>query len=145
MWTALVLQFCLVVPLLALSNNTLIGSWQNDQGLFLTINYAKNGQLSGMYEVLKDNELQKHAVTGSYDSTITGRTLGWTVTWSNVLYSSAHSTTAWSGRYYDADTSNDHMAKIVATWIQTSDTKPESEWEATVVGKSDFLYYHKWQ
>lgn len=133
----------LVAPLLALSNTTLLGKWQNDRGLFLTINHAKNGLFSGIYETTKGKELRQYVVCGTYDISKAGKTLGWTVSWSSALYGSSHSTSAWSGKLYDHVTSDNGVPKIVATYIHTSDAKSEEEWESTVVGKSDFLYYEQ--
>lgn len=144
MWAAVAFQLYLVVPLMALSNTTLVGKWQNDQGLFMTINYAKDGLLSGIYETARDKELRNYVLSGSYDSSKDGTSLGWIVCWSNPLYGSSHSTTAWSGKLYDQDSSSNGVTRIVATWIHTSDTKPENEWESTVIGKSDFLNYDQW-
>lgn len=111
----------------------------NDQGLFLTVSNADDGQLSGIYETAKGRDVHQYIFSGNYDTSQEGKTLGWTVTWNNPLYGSSHSTTAWTGKYYPEE--GQDPAKIVATWIHTSDTKPENEWQSTVIGKTDFLHY----
>ena len=68
-------------------------------------------------------------LTGRKDTA--GNTLGWTVNWENSDLN-AHSVTTWSGQlqlnegleYYD----------ILTTWLLTSQTIPEDNWESTQVG-----------
>lgn len=131
----LLLSWCsLSVPSRALDTQDLLGQWQDDHGLFLSINSATNGQLTGIYETTSGHNKKQYIVTGSYDPK--GNTLGWTVTWSSPLHGTIYSTTAWSGQYH-----HEEVPRIETTWIHTSDTSLEDQWESTLIGKGDFLRY----
>ncbi len=129
----------LVPPLLALNPQNLVGKWINDEGLFLTVSNAADGQLSGIYETTKGTEMRQYVFSGSYDTSQEGRTLGWTVSWNNVLYGSSHSNSVWAGTYVPQQ--DKEPAKIETTWIHISDSRPEDRWQSTLIGKTEFLHY----
>ena len=131
----------LVAPLLAMDGQDLVGKWFTDQGLFFSVSKAEDGQLSGIYEIAKGNDVHQYTLVGNYDTVENGRTVGWTVTWTSPLYGSSHSSTAWAGKYVPEN--GEDTAKIVATWIHTSDSTAEDEWQSTVIGKTEFVRYEE--
>ena len=135
----LVVLLYLVSPLVAVEPKKLTGKWLTDQGLYLTINSAMSGQLTGIYQVARGLDIQEYSLIGSYDTKEDGNTLGWTISWSSPLHGTSHSVSAWAGKYIPER--GEDPAVISATWIHTSDSKPENEWQATAIGKTDFLSF----
>ncbi len=140
------ITLCIIIstpPLtLTLDSHQLLGKWQNEEGLFLSINRASEGRFMGTYQTFVAGEVNEYETTGCYDIHRHGHTLAWSVTWSSVLYKSSFCSMAWSGQYREGEEEED-IPKIVATWIMTSDTNRTTHWQSTLIGKTEFLFYEE--
>lgn len=113
----------------------MLGRWHNELGSCMDITAASEGQLTGMYETAVGDAKYFYQLTGRYDCSSDGRSLGWIVTWNNS-YGSSQSTTGWSGQYQiDPVTS---APQILTTWLLTAQTKPGDDWNSTHVGFDTF-------
>jgi hypothetical protein len=63
-----------------------------------------------------------------------GLSVGWVVTFRNRKLNT-HSTTTWSGQYFDGDGGDE---RILTHWLLTSSTAPGSVWNLTNVGHDTF-------
>lgn len=115
--------------------SSLQGTWYNELNSCLTILSALDGQLTGTYESLVGDARYKYEMSGRYDKSSTGRTIGWTVAWNNSTGSSK-STTTWSGQLQvDTESSEPH---ILTTWLLTAQKTPDNNWNSTHVGFDTF-------
>ena len=89
------------------------------------------GVFGGIYCSKVGDAEKWYVLTGRQDTD--GETVGWTVNWNNASNNS-HSVTTWSGqqRLRDGD------SLILTTWLLTSQTSPENDWESTQIGFDQF-------
>ena len=113
----------------------LTGTWYNELGSRMVIESAKDGMLKGVYNTRVGDAKCYYVLTGRYDHLEDRRSLGWTVTWVNKHYSKSKSTTSWSGQY-QLDSFN--QPQIITTWLLTTQTEPENDWNSTHVGQDVF-------
>ena len=109
-----------------------LGKWYNELGSCMEITNAENGQLTGTYESKVGDAKYEYVMTGRYDTC--GASIGWTVMWKNSTGSS-RSITSWSGQCQQI---NPGVDAILTTWLLTSETRPENDWNSTNVGKDIF-------
>ena len=109
-------------------------SWYNELGSTMTITSAdySTGSFSGTYNSTVGTAKDEYVLSGRFDTR--GDTLGWVVSWQNAFLN-AHSTTAWSGHL---DMSGTPQPVISSTWLLTSSTTPENDWQSTNVGFDTF-------
>ena len=92
-----------------------------------------NGNFSGTYCSAVGDAEKEYGLQGRFDNE--GYTIGWTVAYKNQ-YRNAHSTAAWSGQFQlDPQTKQPH---ILTTWVLTTQTDPEDDWQSTNVGFDTF-------
>lgn len=89
------------------------------------------GSFSGTYDSAVGIAEHEYVLSGRFDTR--GDTLGWVVSWQNSSLN-AHSTTAWSG-HTEAVLSK---PTILTTWLLTSSTTPQDDWQSTNVGFDTF-------
>ncbi|CAI8021690.1 Streptavidin-V2 [Geodia barretti] len=109
-------------------------TWKNelDSAMDITSVDSATGVFGGKY-CSKVGEAEKwYVLTGRQDTA--GKTLGWTVNWQNSTLN-AHSGTTWSGQIQFLP---DGDPVIITTWLLTAQTKPEDNWESTMVGFDHF-------
>lgn len=113
-----------------LASRLLEGSWVNQLGSELYLEADPEGAIRGTFSNHAGWGLHEAcAVYGVCDPSSSGLD---TVLGFVVLWPAAHTQTAWSGQYHaDDDT-------IRATWLMTTETEPEDEWRATIVGQDIF-------
>ena len=112
------------------------GTWYNELNSCLTILSALDGQLTGTYESEVGNADATYVMSGRYDSSANGRTLGWTVSWYNSTNGSSESTTTWSGQYQvDTETL---VPQILTSWLLTVQTTQNDNWNSTNLGFDTF-------
>jgi hypothetical protein len=106
----------------------LSGVWYNQLGSTMTLIADKNGGLSGKYNSAVGNAQDFYILTGRFDASPPpdeGVSLGWVVTFRNSKLN-AHSTTTWSGQYFDGSDE-----RIITHWLLTSSTPPSVGWKST--------------
>ena len=114
---------------LAKMESNIVGAWYNELGSMMVIDQASEGQFSGYYYTAVGHAQYTYTLTGRYDTVPDGKTLGWTVTYTNSTGSSG-STCCWSGQYQEPT--------ILTTWLLTDQTKPSDDWNSTHVGFDTF-------
>ena len=92
----------------------------------------ETGVFSGSYTSAVGRVKGPYLLTGCLDTA--GSTVGWIVNWQNEKMN-AHSVTAWSGQL---QTTSMGEPIILTTWLLTSQTSPEKNWESTQVGFDHF-------
>jgi Avidin family len=114
----------------------LSGVWYNELGSEMFLTADENGGLCGTYKSAVGNAEDFYILAGRFDacppSDGRGDSVGWAVTFRNDKRN-AHSTTTWSGQYFD-----DGVERILTHWILTSSTTPNSVWNSTNVGHDTF-------
>ena len=116
-------------------SNTLSGTWYNQLGSVMILN-VQNGALSGTYESTVGSASGPYILTGRYDTAPPsgrGVSVGWVVTFQNQERN-AHSTTTWSGQYFNAG-----GERILTHWLLTSSTLPKDVWKSTNLGTDTFI------
>ena len=116
----------------------LLGEWYNELKSRMIITSASDGQLTGTYQsIVGDVDPTKtYVLSGRYDSSCEGKTLGWAVTWLNAYHhSDPPSTTTWSGQY---QVNEQEKPEILTTWLLTAQTTPDFNWNSTNVGFDTF-------
>ena len=93
---------------------------------------SKTGVFSGNYQSLVGDATKWYILTGRKDTD--GNSIGWTVSWQNSN-NNAHSVTTWSGQF-QLQSFGDPI--ILTTWLLTSQTTPDDDWESTQVGFDHF-------
>ena len=108
--------------------------WHNELGSTMVITSfdPETGVFGGHYETLVGDATKWYVLTGRRD--LDGKTTGWTVNWQNS-HKNAHSVTTWSGQYQFTSIGE---PVIVTTWLLTSQTTPDDDWESTLVGFDRF-------
>ena len=77
-----------------------------------------------------------YSLSGRYDASTEGKTLGWAVSWLNQYHHShPPSTTTWSGQYQINESG---QPEILTTWLLTIQTTPDFNWNSTNVGFDTF-------
>ena len=106
--------------------------WHNELGSTMTLTSCDEikGSFVGKYCSAVGKAEHEYDLVGRFDTQ--GDTLGWVVTYQNK-YLNAHSTCSWSGHM---ELSPDKKSKpvILTTWLLTSQTSHEDDWQATNVG-----------
>ncbi|KDR76831.1 hypothetical protein GALMADRAFT_1328802, partial [Galerina marginata CBS 339.88] len=122
---------------------TLSGDWYNQLGSTVHFAVDLNGGLVGKYISAVGHAEDGYRLNGRFDADPPageGVSLGWTVNWRNVLpdgtVNNAHSTTTWSGQYFDESSSVGE--RIVTNWLLTQSTDPSDIWNSTNVGNDAF-------
>ncbi len=113
------------------------GTWYNELGSQLVINYPGGTQFNGSYNTAVGHAEGQYTVIGQIDPNPAagcGQALGWVVQWINSSGNS-NSTTTWSGQYIVSGSAE----IIVALWVLTSETPPSEFWAATTVGEDVFF------
>jgi hypothetical protein len=113
----------------------LSGDWYNQLGSKMTLIPDDNGGLTGQYNSAVGTAEDFYLLTGRFDAyplSDKGVSVGWVVTWRNSKLN-AHSTTTWSGQYFDGGDE-----RIVTQWLLTSNTDSSSVWKSTNVGTDTF-------
>ena len=107
-------------------------TWYNELGskMVITSYDRETGVFSGTYKSPHAGEAEgTYILTGRKDPA--GNTLGWTVNWQNSCTKSLQSVTTWSGQLQYEGL---EYWVILTTWLLTSQTIPEDNWESTQVG-----------
>lgn len=107
--------------------------WYNELGSKMILNIDEDGGLSGTYNSAVGDVENNYTLVGRYDAKQSPPTIGWIVQWVNP-YKSVNAVTAWSGQIIISK----GIPTIHATWILTSQTKPENEWESTLIDQDVF-------
>lgn len=114
----------------------LSGVWYNELHSKMTLIVDENGGLSGEYCSAVGEAEDFYILTGRFDafppSDGRGVSVGWVVTFRNNK-GNAHSTSTWSGQYFDGGDE-----RILTHWLLTSSTIPSSVWKSTNVGHDTF-------
>jgi hypothetical protein len=113
----------------------LSGDWYNQLGSKTTLIADGSGGLSGTYCSAVGTAQDFYILTGRYDAdppSDKGVSVGWVVTWRNSKLN-AHSTTTWSGQYFDGGNE-----RILTQWLLTSSTAPSDVWSSTNIGNDTF-------
>ena len=92
----------------------------------------ETGVFGGNYQSLVGDATKWYVLTGRVD--LDGNTIGWTVNWQNS-HGNAHSVTTWSGQQ---QLNSIGEPVILTTWLLTSQTTPDKDWESTLVGFDTF-------
>lgn len=116
-----------------MARTDLVGMWWNELGSRMIIESAENGELKGRYETFVGNASCFYPLSGRYDASERGKSLGWTVAWNNSHNRSSGSTTTWSGQYQVLD-----KPYLLTTWLLTAQTKPKDDWNSTHIGSDTF-------
>jgi hypothetical protein len=95
---------------------------------------AVKGSFSGKYCSAVGTAEHEYDLVGRFDTD--GDTLGWVVAYQNK-YLNAHSTCTWSG-HMQMSPCTVSKPVIITTWLLTSETSREDEWQATNVGFDTF-------
>ncbi|KDR72421.1 hypothetical protein GALMADRAFT_253228 [Galerina marginata CBS 339.88] len=122
--------------------NTLAGDWHNQLGSKVHFVTDPNGGITGKYNSAVGRAEDFYVLTGRFDANPPldeGVSVGWTVNWRNFINgkeNNSHSTTTWSGQYYDKSTG---VERIVTTWLLTQSTTTNDSWDSTNVGNDTFV------
>ena len=108
--------------------------WYNELGSEMVIGDVDtvNGNFTGTYCSAVGEAIKTYLLQGRFDTD--GWSLGWVVSFQNQ-YLNAHSTTGWSGQLQVDDC---ETPTIYTTWLLTSQTDPEDNWNSTNVGFDTF-------
>ncbi|KAJ3488867.1 hypothetical protein NLJ89_g11578 [Agrocybe chaxingu] len=120
-----------------MSNAPLSGDWYNQLGSKMTLiaDNDSGGGLSGEYNSAVGQAKDVYILTGRYDAAPPageGTSVGWVVTFRNDILN-AHSTSTWSGQYFDGGNE-----RIITQWLLTSSTTPSDVWSSTRIGNDTF-------
>ncbi|KAJ3806978.1 Avidin/streptavidin [Lentinula aff. lateritia] len=114
----------------------LSGTYINKLGSTVTLIADQEGGLSGQYNSAVGEASNFYNLTGRFDTLPPagrGVSVGWVVTWHNK-YLNAHSTTTWSGQYFN----NGGSKTIITQWLLTGSTTLNNVWASTTVGHDEF-------
>ncbi|KAJ3929964.1 MAG: Avidin/streptavidin [Lentinula lateritia] len=115
----------------------LSGTWINKLGSTVTLIADQAGGLSGQYYSAVGAASGFYNLTGRFDSLPPagrGVSVGWVVTWNNKGRN-AHSTTTWSGQYFNKGGSK----TLITQWLLTASTTPNNVWASTTIGHDEFI------
>ena len=112
--------------------------WHNELGSTMTVtslNLSK-GRLewNSKYNSAVGEAENDYDVVGKFDTD--GDTLGWVASYQNK-YLNAHSTCTWSG-HIELSPCKEQKPVILTTWLLTSQTSHEDDWQSTNVGFDTF-------
>lgn len=118
-------------------SKNLSGNWYNELGSTMNLTADDNGGLSGKYHSAVGEPEDWYILTGRFDTRPpseegVGISVGWVVTFSRDQ-DDIHSTTTWSGQYFD-----DGTERIVTNWLLTKSTDPKDMWNSTNIGRDTF-------
>jgi hypothetical protein len=111
------------------------GIWYNELGSRMELQVLQDGNVTGAYESKVGDVVGRYRLDGRVHTAPLpgeGQAIAWTVAWQNSRQD-AHSVTAWSGQYQEAD-----EASISALWLLTMETPPPDSWESTLAGEDVF-------
>ena len=111
------------------------GDWYSQLGSKMTLIADQNGGLRGKYNSAVGEAEDFYTLTGRFDTcppSDEGFSVGWVVTFHNRKLNE-HSTTSWSGQYFDGGDE-----RILTHWLMTSSTTPSSVWKSINVGHDTF-------
>ena len=110
--------------------------WYNQLGSTMTLTSwdETKGCFSGKYCSAVGKAKNQYDLVGRFDTN--GDTLGWVVAYQNE-YLNAHSTCTWSG-HMELSPGKESKPVILTTWLLTTQTEPEDDWEGTQVGFDTF-------
>jgi hypothetical protein len=98
-----------------------------------SLNLSK-GRFKGKYNSAVGEAENDYDLVGKFDTD--GDTLGWVVSYQNK-YLNAHSTCTWSG-HIELSPCKEQKPVILTTWLLTSQTSHEDDWQSTNVGFDTF-------
>ena len=98
-----------------------------------SLNLSK-GRFEGKYNSAVGEAENDYDLVGKFDTD--GDTLGWVVSYQNK-YLNAHSTCTWSG-HIELSPCKEQKPVILTTWLLTSQTSHEDDWQSTNVGFDTF-------
>ncbi|QLH06662.1 hypothetical protein C5F50_05920 [Nitrosopumilus ureiphilus] len=107
--------------------------WYNELGSKMALDADGKGGLTGTYVSAVGSAQDEYALVGRYNPAQSPPTVGWTVQWVNS-HKKTNSVTSWSGQLMNVD----GVPTILTTWLLTQQTKPENEWESTMVDQDVF-------
>lgn len=112
------------------------GTWYNELGSVMKISEidSVNGSFTGTYCSAVGDATKEYILQGRFDTE--GRSLGWVVSYQNE-YLNAHSTCTWSGQVQLDSIAQEPI--ILTTWLLTTQTTPQYDWESTNVGFDTFM------
>lgn len=119
-------------------SNKISGTWYNELGSTMILTADATGGLSGRYNSAVGRAQDFYVLTGRYDTnppSDTGISLAWTVAFHNS-FRNAHSTSGWSGQYFDED--DEEGERIITHWLLTTSSTSESVWSSTNIGTDTF-------
>lgn len=128
---------CSYVPQTVSVKNVLAAGsrWYNELGSVMTVTAVDiaDGNFAGKYCSGVGKAVNNYTLLGRFDSD--GQSLGWVVSYKNQFLN-AHSTAGWSGQLQmDPSTS---QPVILTTWLLTTETQPQNNWNSTNVGFDKF-------
>ena len=112
-------------------------TWHNELGSLLRIKEVdfNKGTFVGTYCSTVGQAEKEYLAVGRFDRTQVG-TIGWTVAWQNK-HLTTHSLTTWSGQFQFSEKLFE--LSILTTWLLTTQTEPEKDWNSTHIGTDTFL------
>ncbi|KDR76656.1 hypothetical protein GALMADRAFT_96391 [Galerina marginata CBS 339.88] len=120
----------------------LSGDWHNQLGSKVHFITDSDGGITGKYNSAVGRAEDFYILTGRFDANPPedeGVSVGWTVTWRNFVdgkENNSHSTTTWSGQYFDATSG---VERIITNWLLTQSTDTKNIWDSTNVGNDTFV------
>jgi hypothetical protein len=108
------------------------GTWYNELNSIMELR-VDGARLHGKYQTAVGDAAGPYALHGWVDATEPFPTLGWVVLWKNGT-KDVPAVTGWIGQAQTVDGAE----QIDTTWLLTSSTKIQDDWESTLVGKDLF-------
>ena len=111
------------------------GKWYNELGSLMDLT-VDGGLVTGTYHTGVGEATGRYPITGAVDTDPIGhnQAVGLVVVWQNDQ-GSAHSVTTWSGQLQVIK----GQEVLKTTWLLTRETKPDLDWQSTLVGTDIFL------
>lgn len=111
------------------------GKWYNELGSVMNLTIAADGTVSGSYQTAVGDASGIYPLAGRTEVDVTNndQNIGFVVSWWNSSGNS-HSVTAWSGQVQEVD----GQQVMRTTWLLTSETQPENDWQSTLVNVDVF-------
>lgn len=106
----------------------------NELGSKMILNADVDGGLTGTYVSAVGSVQNEYTLVGRYNPNQSPPTIGWVVQWTNASKQN-NSVTSWSGQIMEID----NIPTILTTWLLTQQTKPEDEWESTLIDQDVFI------
>ena len=109
------------------------GKWYNELGSQVDFE-IKGNLLSGKYQTAVGDASGIYLLTGQLNaSQEVSQALGFVVVWQNE-HKDSNSVTSWSGQAQEIDGED----VITTTWLLTSETEADEDWQSTLIGKDVF-------